>query len=133
MWGITKRVALAHGYTAAMRKMPKEEAKRIYRESYWDVLDAAHPAIKFQVFDFAVNAGVSTALRKLQASIGVADDGRWGPVSAKKLASLDVNDVLMRFAAQRLTFYTALSTWATFGKGWTRRVAADLNYAAADN
>lgn len=114
--------------------MPRDFAKKIYRDDYWDVLgDDIHPAIKFQAFDFAVNAGVSTSIRKLQASIGVADDGRWGPVSSATLRGMDINDVLMRFAAQRLLFYTSLSTWPSFGKGWTRRIANDLNYGADDN
>jgi lysozyme family protein len=134
MWGITIKEARAHGYTGNMRDLSKEFAKQIYRESYWDILgDAVHPAIKFQAFDFGVNAGVQTSIRKLQSAIGVADDGKWGPISAAKLASMDLNDVLMRFAAARLYFYTSLSTWPSFGKGWTRRIANDLNLAADDN
>lgn len=138
MWGITQREARAHGYTGDMRNFPRDSgpvnAKSIYRADYWDILgDDVHPAIKFQAFDFGVNAGIGTSIRKLQAACGVADDGKWGPVSAAKLAGMDVNDVLMRFAAQRLFYYTSLSTWPNFGKGWTRRVANDLNYAADDN
>lgn len=133
-WGITQAVARAHGYTGDMRELSRDFAKQIYRESYWDVIgDDANPAIKFQAFDFAVNAGVSTSIRKLQAAIGAADDGIWGPISKAALAGMDVNDVLMRFAAQRLDFYTSLSTWPTFGKGWARRVAKDLCYSAQDN
>ena len=133
-WGITKRVALAHGYTAPMRDMPRDTAKAIYKASYWDILgDSVNPAIKFQAFDFGVNAGIETAIRKLQVAIGVADDGEWGDVSEAKIKSMDVNDVLMRFSAQRLNFYTSLSTWPAFGKGWARRVANDLNYASQDN
>lgn len=113
--------------------LSREQAKEIYRHDFWEPLGEAHPAVKFQVFDFAVNSGIQTAIRKLQAAIGVADDGAWGKVSAEKLKGMDLNDVLMRFAAQRLMFYTALSTWPAFGKGWARRVAGQLNYAAEDN
>ena len=31
-----------------------------------------------------------------------------------------------RFNGYRLQFYTDLGTWPTFGKGWARRVAANL-------
>lgn len=113
--------------------LTRDDAKAIYRRDFWDVLANAHPAVKFQVFDFAVNSGIGTAIRKLQAAIGAADDGVWGKVSADKLGAMDLNDVLMRFAAQRLNYYTALSTWPTFGKGWARRVAGQLNYSAEDN
>lgn len=108
-------------------------AKAIYLRDFWNPLGDAHPAIKFQAFDFAVNSGIGTAIRKLQLAVGVADDGHWGPKSAAALAAMDLNDVLMRFAAQRLLFMTSLSTWAEFGKGWARRIAKDLLYAAEDN
>lgn len=133
IWGITRRVALAHGYTGAMLNMTRDQAKRIYLSSYWNVIGPdVHPAIKFQVFDFAVNAGVETAIRKLQQACEVATDGRWGPISAAALQAMPVDVVLMRFAAVRLQYYTSLSTWPTFGKGWTRRIANDLNYSATD-
>jgi len=128
-WGISKR-SYPHEDIA---NLTKDQAKAIYLRDFWDVVGNADPAIKFQVFDFAVNSGPQTAIRKLQAAIGVADDGHWGPMSAAKLASMDKNDVLMCFVAQRLRFWTALSTWDDFGKGWANRAAADLEYAAGDN
>jgi len=110
-----------------------DQAKALYLRDFWAPLGEAHPSVKFQVFDFAVNSGMQTALRKLQLAIGVADDGHWGPLSAAKLASMDVNDVLMRFAAERLDFMRRLSTWPTFGAGWAGRIANDLRFAAKDN
>lgn len=111
-----------------------DTAKAIYRKDFWYPLgDDAHPAIKFQAFDFAVNSGIQTALRKLQSAIGVADDGHFGPVSRKRLAEIPVSDVLFLYAAERLEFFTKLSTFKDFGRGWTRRVAKNLRYAANDN
>lgn len=132
-WGITKRVAMAHGYMGAMQSMTRDQAKKIYLTSYWNVIGPdVHPAIKFQVFDFAVNAGVETAIRKLQAAVNVATDGRWGPISAAALKAMSIDVVLMRFAAVRLQYYTSLSHWPDFGKGWARRIAIDLQYSATD-
>ena len=108
-------------------------AKAIYLRDFWNPIGEADPAIKFQVFDFAVNSGIQTAIRKLQAAIRVADDGHWGPVSAATLAAMDKNDVLMRFVGQRLRFWASLSTWLTFGRGWAIRAATDLDFAAEDN
>lgn len=128
-WGISKR-----SYpNVDIKNLTRDQAKEIYRRDFWDVLGEAHPAVKFQVFDFAVNSGIGTAIRKLQSAIGVADDGHWGEVSAQQLDKMELNDVLMRFAAQRLFFMTSLSTWADFGRGWARRIAGNLNYAAEDN
>ncbi len=128
-WGIAKRSYPDVDIT----NLTQDGAKAIYLRDFWNPIGDAHPAIKFQVFDFAVNSSIQTAIRKLQAAIGVADDGHWGPASAAKLASMDVNDVLMRFIAQRLRFWASLSTWPTFGKGWANRAATDLEYATEDN
>lgn len=119
--------------TVDIKNLTLQGAKAIYYRDFWLPLADAHPAIKFQVFDFAVNGGLSTGLRKLQSAIGVADDGHWGPVSAQALASLDVNDVLLRYNKARLRFYTSLSQWPVYGKGWTNRVADNLGFAAEDN
>lgn len=129
-WGISKR-----SYPALdIKNLTQEQAKEIYLRDFWMPLGAAtHPAIKFQVFDFAVNAGIGTALRKLQLAVGVADDGHWGLVSAAALAGMELNDVLMRFAAYRLKYLNKLSNWDRASRGWTERVANDLLYAAEDN
>ena len=111
------------------------QAKQIYKRDWWDALSAnsLDTAIVFQVWDFAINAGMATAKRKLQSAVGVADDGIIGNITLKAINSADLNDVLMKFNAERLTYYTKLSTWPTYGKGWTNRVAGQLRYAAIDN
>lgn len=115
-------------------RLDRETAKAIYRKDFWDPLgEEAHPAIKFQTFDFAVNSGIQTAIRKLQRAIGVADDGHFGPLSRAALHSLPVSDVLLLYLAERLDFITSLSTWDAFGRGWTRRIANNMRYAAKDN
>lgn len=128
-WGISKR-SYPH---VDIKALTIEGAKAIYLRDFWQPLDGAHPAIRFQVFDFAVNGGLSVSIRKLQYVVGVADDGHWGPVSSKALATFDVNDVLLRFNAQRLRFYATLRGWPDFGKGWVLRIAGNLEYAAKDN
>lgn len=129
-WGISKRA-----YPSLdIRNLTREQAKEIYRRDYWQraKADQYDAAIGFQLFDAAVNSGIGNAIRFLQRAVGVADDGHIGPVTLAAINALPVPDVLMRFNAQRLLFYTALSTWDTFGKGWTRRIAHNLNYGALD-
>lgn len=116
-----------------IKNLTREGAKAIYRADFWDPLADADDAIKFQVFDFAVNGGMTVAVRKLQAAIGVADDGHWGQHSRQTISFMNVNDVLLKYNAQRLRFYTSLKGWPRFGGGWTNRVAAQLDYAAQDN
>ena len=133
-WGVTKRTALANGYTGPMRDLTRVQAKHIYREAYWGRANADDydPAIGFQLFDAAVNHGIGNAIRFLQRAVGVADDGSVGPQTVAAINSMQVADVLARFNAERLDFYTRLSTWPSFGRGWARRVAENLRYAAED-
>ena len=133
-FGITRRTAREHGYTGSMHELTREEARRIYKSSYWDraQADAYDAAISFQLFDAAVNHGVGTAIRFLQRAVNVADDGIVGPVTLNAIKSMSVTDVLARFNAERLEFYTKLSTWPTFGRGWARRIVGNLRYAAED-
>lgn len=128
-WGISKR-----SYPDVdIKALTRDQAGAIYQRDFWNVLGDAHPAVKFQAFDFGVNSGVQTAIRKLQAAIGVADDGHWGPASASALAKLDVSDVLMRYMAQRLRFWVKCAAWPTMGAGWVNRASNDLEYAAKDS
>ncbi len=82
-WGISKR-SYPH---VDIKNLTKEGALEIYMRDFWKPLTDAHPAIRFQAFDFAVNSGIQTATRKLQQAVGVADDGHWGPRSAAALAN----------------------------------------------
>ncbi len=116
-----------------IKNLTLEAAKDIYFHDFWTPLGDTHPAIKFQVFDFAVNSGIPTAIRKLQTAVGAADDGHWGPISQKALNAMDMNDILLRYLAERIRFWASLSTWAEFGKGWARRAADNLYFASEDN
>src|SRR4051812_42260066 len=61
-----------------IKNLTRDQAKEIYRKDFWNVVgDSVDAAIRFQVFDFAVNAGIQTAIRKLQDAVNMADDGHW--------------------------------------------------------
>ena len=56
------------------------KAKRLYKENYWDVLeldDIPSQGIAHQLFDTAVNMGVSSAIRIAQQVIGMTITGKW--------------------------------------------------------
>lgn len=110
-------------------------AKQIYKRDWWDKIkaDQINPALIFQVWDFAINAGMGTAKRKLQKAVGVVEDGIIGNLTIQAINKAELNDILLKFNAERLKYYTSLSTWPRYGKGWTLRVAGQLNYAAVDN
>jgi lysozyme family protein len=114
--------------------LTRDQAREIYRRDFWDRgrMDEYDPAIAFQVLDAAVNHGIETAVRMLQRAAGVADDGHIGPVTVAAIKGKSVTDMLMLFIAQRIKFWTRLSTWPQFGKGWANRAADDLIFAAED-
>lgn len=81
MYGITRAVAQANGYTGAMKQLPLAMAKQIYKTSYWDKIKLDQIStlsipIAAELFDTAVNMGVSTPVKFLQRGLNcVEDDG----------------------------------------------------------
>ena len=138
--GVGKLLGTKYGIAANtypdidIKALTLDQAKAIYRRDWWDKIhaDQLPGAVAFQLWDFAVNAGISRAVISLQRAVGVADDGKLGPRTLAAVNAMPVPDVLARFNAERLEFYASLSTWPTYGKGWARRVAGNLRYAAAD-
>lgn len=134
-WGITKRTAQANGYQGSMRAMTREQAYKIYYSAFWlrYQCDKMPEAVAYQFFDAAVNHGLGNASRMLQRAVNVADDGIIGNMTIAAIKKMAISDVIMRLNAERIEFYCKLSTFATFGKGWIRRVAGNLKYGAIDN
>jgi lysozyme family protein len=52
----------------------------------------------------------------------VTADGAIGPGTLKAVQAMPVLEIVDKYQQTRLEFLQALSTWATFGKGWGRRV-----------
>lgn len=130
-WGISKR-----SYpTVDIKNLSRWAARDIYRRDFWDKVqaDKLPDGVAFQLFDFAVNSGMETAVRYLQRAVGVADDGHWGPVSQAAMERLSESDLIMLVLAERLGFMTRLKNWPDASRGWARRIATNLRYGAEDS
>ena len=127
-FGITEAVAREVGYRGDMRELPIDLAERIYKSRYWDAVraDELPEAVRYAVFDAAVNSGPRQAIRWLQRAVGVRDDGIIGPVTLAAVRAADHERLFRRILAQRLRFMTELPNWAAFGRGWARRIAGLL-------
>lgn len=127
MWGVTARVARANGFRGDMRDLPRDKAKQIYCDLYWSPVHANElpESLRFDVFDAAVNSGVQQAVKWLQRVVGAKPDGVIGPLTLRAVATADALTPA-RFLGVRLQFMTDLPTWGAFGRGWARRVAANL-------
>ena len=126
--GVTKRVYEEFGGTKDMKDLTVEDVAPIYKKGYWDKMkgDELPNGLDLCVFDFGVNAGPGRAAKYLQTMIGTVADGGIGPNTLKKVAEYveanGIESTIENFQANRQRYYEKLSTFATFGKGWTRRV-----------
>ncbi|HBA34850.1 MAG TPA: secretion activator protein [Gammaproteobacteria bacterium] len=112
-----------------------EQAKQIYLRDWWQplMLDRMPKGMPYQLFDAAINHGSGRAAKFLQRAAGARDDGQIGPKTIAAVLAMDHNDLLMRFIAERLGYFTNIKLWETYGKGWVRRMAGNLQFAAQDN
>lgn len=133
-YGITVAVARAFGYQGAMRSIPMNVVASIYRTKYWDKLgcDRYHFALAYQLFDAGVNHGLGNARRMLQRAVGALDDGIIGDETKKAIDKCGVYKTVDLFNAERIAFYTKLSKFPTFGRGWMNRMVENLRYTVED-
>ncbi|KND61206.1 putative secretion activating protein [Candidatus Burkholderia verschuerenii] len=131
MWGVTARVARAHGYTGPMRNLPLATAMQIARTKYWDPLqlDAFDPRVAFQIFDANYNGGF--VVLWMQKASDSEPDGKFGQHTVDAVRNTDPMKFTMRFSAYRLRYLMNLHAWPTFSRGWTDRLAKNLLLGAA--
>ena len=126
--GVTKRVYEEHGGTKDMKDLTVEDVAPIYKKGYWDKMkgDELPSGLDLCVFDFGVNAGPGRAAKYLQTMIGSTPDGGKGPMTLKAVSEYVEEHGLVKaienYQAARQSYYEKLSTFDTFGRGWTRRV-----------
>lgn len=128
MFGVTVKVARGNGYQGRMIDLPLSTAKAIYRQAYWDAVQADDlpEAVRFDVFDASVNSGPGQAIRFLQRATGVTDDGRLGPLTIRAVKAIDPQLLDKRLSGYRLRFMAELKVWPSFGRGWAARIATNL-------
>lgn len=113
-----------------VRLITREEVIDVYRTLYWDAsnCDRFPKKIAIAVFDFAVNSGVSRAIRKLQQLVRTPVDGRWGPKSQAALCEhieqFGVEDLVQQYLWIRQRFFKAIAKGKNrkFLRGWLNRL-----------
>ena len=128
--GVTKRVweewTGKPAAEADMRALTPEMVGPLYKTRYWDAVrgDDLPSGIDLCVFDAAVNAGVGRASKFLQQAVGVTADGQIGPKTVEATTAKPADEIVAKFCDLREAHYKSLPTFATFGKGWMRRLAS---------
>jgi len=112
-----------------------EQAKEIYFKDWWIPLkmERFRPAMQYQFFDASINHGARNATKMLQRAVGTKDDGVIGDKTIAAKDAKDINDMLMLFIAERISFFVKCATFDKDGKGWMNRMAANLKIASQDN
>ena len=106
-----------------MRDLTVEDVAPIYKKKYWDRIkgDDLPSGIDWAAFDWAVNSGTGRAAKAVQKVVGAVRDGAIGPKTLALVSKQDPKYMIQEIGKIRQEFYENLSTFETFGKGWTRR------------
>lgn len=138
MRGITQKVYDDYRAGKQLNKRPvaqleELELRDIYKARYWDMVfgDQLPPGVDYATFDYAVNSGVSRAVKELQKIAGTVQDGVMGPATlAAVLGYVSAHGAISmsdRICMDRSAFLRSLSTFPRFGKGWMTRVMGQMD------
>ena len=111
-----------------IRNLTRARAAEIYARDFWGPAgcDCVPDPIKYHLFDAAVHHGVRGAVRLLQGVVGETQDGILGPRTLQAVQSMPAPRLASRFIGARLDLMAGLTSWPAFGRGWARRLAANL-------
>jgi lysozyme family protein len=106
-----------------IKNITPEIAREIYLRDYWTPAgcEGMNWPICLLVFDFAVNSGVSRAVRTLQRRLGVRQDGVVGPITLRA-ANRATRSTMLRYLVDRARFMEGLADWPHFANGWLMRL-----------
>lgn len=107
----------------SVRYISRDEYRDIYRHSYWDEVraDELPAGVDLAVFDFGVNSGPTTAIKKLQLAVGVVADGHIGQITLDAIEKHDPDDIVSAVMEYRRAYLRSLKTFWRFGRGWMDR------------
>ena len=108
-----------------IRNLTQDGAAAIYLRDFWkyDLVESQLMATK--IFDMSVNMG-HTAIRILQACLGVPADGIWGPGTCAAVNTANyglINDYRLALGRYYQNIVLADPSKAQFLAGWLRRAA----------
>lgn len=114
----------------SVKHIEAHEVSDIYFSRYWLAAkcDKLPARIATCHFDWAVNAGISQAIKTLQGVVGAKPDGIWGRGTQQAVAAFvqihSDAELASRYNARRRATYIrwAVGTQAKFKAGWLNRI-----------
>jgi len=124
--GVTKKVWeewVGHE-VKTMKDLTPEDVAPMYQAKYFMACYANQlpVGIDYMAFDAAVNMGPGRAVKLLQECLGCVPDGTIGPRTMQLIDQKKPEDIVDLYSKRKTSFYESLATFATFGKGWLKRV-----------
>lgn len=109
-----------------IKSLTSEQAKQIYYNDFWVPLkldNIESERLRLHLFDFAVNAGKSKAIKTLQDVLGRLETGKMENDTIRA-ANLSTKNVPKLYAEERIAYYKRLAKARgdQFLKGWLKRV-----------
>ncbi len=106
---------------------PRTLVEKFYYDNFYrPLLGINSLSIRFAIFEFAVNAGLSTAIKLAQKVCRVKEDGIIGPKTLSALNALTPNDFIRDYALLKIDYYRQLVNnnrkKSVFLLGWLNRV-----------
>ena len=104
-----------------MRNLTPEDVAPVYKKEYWDRCrcNDLDNGLALFTFDWAVNAGSSKPAKCIQKFVAAKQDGIIGAKTLGLVAEKTPKDIIEYMYDSRQKHYESLSTFDTFGKGWT--------------
>ena len=111
-----------------IRNLTEDRAKAIYKQDYWDKVGGDRvksQAVAENIFDTAVNMGVTTATKLVQLTLEIGVDGKFGPDTLKAVNGVDEKEFLAEFTLAKVARYAAICNrdraQTKFLLGWINR------------
>jgi len=99
-----------------------------YQANFWQPIqgDRIINGVKaFSLFDFAVNSGISQAVKIVQRALGVTDDGVMGNNTVNGLNNANLEEFIAKFKIEKVKFYVKIvdnkPNQIKYLKGWIKR------------
>ena len=124
-YGISKRAYPNENISA----LTYVRAMVLYKKDYWDAgkCELLPESIRYIYFDTCVNMGIATAIKILQRTAEIKDDGIFGKQTIAAAQTIKLKD----FAIERIKKYDAIieanQKNLKFRKGWLARVERIVN------
>lgn len=135
-WRFIDGIKQQHGTTADIinkyagaSEIVQSLVKEFYKTNFWYPLGLSmvnDQQLANNVYDFAVNAGVTTSAKRLQRAAGVRDDGIIGNQTLRAVNALPANHVYDTFNGLRKAYYDNIiaknPSQAVFKNSWYSRI-----------